>query len=471
MTARRCSTFWSPFRAMSCSRRACPTSIRIVTGIFGLQERPRVRLLLRRDPFRRFYSCLVFVPREKYNTQVRQRIERVIGEAFAAFGMESQVQIAESNLARIHIVARTLPTEAARIDAAAHRAARRGRRALLGRFIQDRAAGALRRGVCAEAVRDLCAGFPAAYTEDFQGDAAALDVTFLEAADKEPQRLHLDIYRPEPRPQGQVFPEDLPRPGCDSDFGSAADAREHGAEGDRRTAVRARVPGRTAAPGFRTSSSSSRARRWTNSKSLEREIKSAFTAVWTGRMDNDSFNRLTLRGRRAVAHRDRAARLLPLSAANGSALQPGVHRAGAGEQCRTSRAASPSCSRRASTPTSPTAARRGALARLDQQHPRGARGGHGLRRGPHPARVVECAVGDRAHQRLPDRRTAGSSRTICPSRSKARSCASCRCRSRCSRYSCSRRAWRACICAWDTSRAAASAGRTGARTSAPRCSG
>jgi hypothetical protein len=47
-----------------------------------LQERPRVRLLLRRDAFRRFYSCLVFVPREKYNTQVRQRIERVIGEAF-----------------------------------------------------------------------------------------------------------------------------------------------------------------------------------------------------------------------------------------------------------------------------------------------------------------------------------------------------------------------------------------------------
>ena len=109
-----------------------PELIRIVTGIFGLQERPRVRLLLRRDPFRRFYSCLVFVPREKYNTQVRQRIEHVIGEAFSAFGMESQVQIAESNLARIHIVARTLPSESARVDSDAleRRVAARG--ALLG---------------------------------------------------------------------------------------------------------------------------------------------------------------------------------------------------------------------------------------------------------------------------------------------------------------------------------------------------
>ena len=110
-----------------------PDLNRIVTGIFGLQERPRVRLLLRRDPFRRFYSCLIFVPREKYNTQVRQRIERVIGDAFSAFSMESQVQIAESNLARIHIVARTQPSEAERIDADAleQRVALAG--ALLGR--------------------------------------------------------------------------------------------------------------------------------------------------------------------------------------------------------------------------------------------------------------------------------------------------------------------------------------------------
>ena len=117
---------------------------RIVTGIFGLQERPRVRVLLRRDAFRRFYSCLVFVPREKYNTQVRQRIETVIREAFSAFSMESQVQIAESNLARIHIVARTRPSE----DSARRRgrigAARRRGGALLAGRLQGRVAGALR---------------------------------------------------------------------------------------------------------------------------------------------------------------------------------------------------------------------------------------------------------------------------------------------------------------------------------------
>jgi glutamate dehydrogenase len=143
-----------------------------VAGIFGLQERPRVRLLLRRDAFRRFYSCLVFVPREKYNTQVRQRIEKVVGEAFNAFSMESQVQIAESNLARIHIVARTSRGARARRHAMRWSCAS-PRRCGPGRTASRRPARALRRGLRAAAVRTYAQAFPAAYTEDFSGDAAA----------------------------------------------------------------------------------------------------------------------------------------------------------------------------------------------------------------------------------------------------------------------------------------------------------
>ena len=75
-----------------------------------------MRVLLRRDAFHRFYSCLIFVPREKYNIQVRQRIEQVIREEFDAFSIESQVQVTESNLARLYFVARIAPQESARVD-------------------------------------------------------------------------------------------------------------------------------------------------------------------------------------------------------------------------------------------------------------------------------------------------------------------------------------------------------------------
>src|ERR1700691_4218634 len=267
---------------------------RIATGIFGLQDRPRVRVLLRRDPFRRFYSCLVFVPREKYNTQVRQRIERVIGEALSATGMESQVQIAESNLARIHIVVRTLPSAGARIDADAleRRIAVAVRSwgddfkaALLARF--DEAYALHLFATYAQA-------FPAAYTEDFSGDPAALDVTFLEAAEKEPESLHLDIYRPEPRRKDKFFlkifrnlkaaiPISDLLPMLENMGLKVIAERPYGLEfpGGRRAWIQdleLLVQGSAVA----------------TFDVLEREIKSAFTAVWTGRMDNDLFNQLTL---------------------------------------------------------------------------------------------------------------------------------------------------------------------------------
>ncbi len=267
--------------------------IRIVTGIFGLQERPRVRVLLRRDAFQRFYSCLVFVPREKYNTQVRQRIEKVIGEAFSAFGMESQVQIAESTLARLHIVARTNPHDDTRVDPAAleRRVAAAVRMwsdsfktALLSRFDEAYALQLYEKYVQA---------FPAAYTEDFGGEAAALDVSFLEAVEKEPARLHLDIYRPDARRKDKFFLKIFRKqdaipisdllPMLENMGLKVIAERPYELEfpaGRRAWIQDLELVMRTAAV--------------TQFDALEREIKSAFTAVWTGRMDSDSFNQLTL---------------------------------------------------------------------------------------------------------------------------------------------------------------------------------
>jgi glutamate dehydrogenase len=93
--------------------------IRIVRGVVNLYERRRVRVFLRRDVFARFYSALIYVPRDRYNTQVRERLENVIQEALRATALESQVQISESALARVHIIARLPETGGPRIDVAA----------------------------------------------------------------------------------------------------------------------------------------------------------------------------------------------------------------------------------------------------------------------------------------------------------------------------------------------------------------
>ena len=47
----------------------------IAMGILHLQERQRVRFFVRRDTYGRFFSCLVFVPRDRYNTVIRERMQ------------------------------------------------------------------------------------------------------------------------------------------------------------------------------------------------------------------------------------------------------------------------------------------------------------------------------------------------------------------------------------------------------------
>src|ERR1700724_3593622 len=90
--------------------------IRIVRGVVNLYERRTVRLLVRRDPYHRFYSCLVYVPRDRYNTEVRQRIERIALAGFAGTSVETQVQISGSNHARVHVVVRTDPNQQQKPD-------------------------------------------------------------------------------------------------------------------------------------------------------------------------------------------------------------------------------------------------------------------------------------------------------------------------------------------------------------------
>ena len=58
--------------------------LEIAVGILHLGERRRVRLFVRRDVFGRFLSCLVFIPRERFNTENRRKIQEILQEAFGA---------------------------------------------------------------------------------------------------------------------------------------------------------------------------------------------------------------------------------------------------------------------------------------------------------------------------------------------------------------------------------------------------
>ncbi|MBO0737935.1 MAG: NAD-glutamate dehydrogenase, partial [Alphaproteobacteria bacterium] len=89
-----------------------------ITGILNLQERQRIAVFIRRDPLERFVSCFVYVPRERYDSELRGRFATILEEAFAGQISTFDTHLDESALARIHFIIRTTRGRVPAVDVA-----------------------------------------------------------------------------------------------------------------------------------------------------------------------------------------------------------------------------------------------------------------------------------------------------------------------------------------------------------------
>jgi glutamate dehydrogenase len=71
-----------------------------------IQERRHVRLFVRRDITGKFINCLVYLPRDKYRTEMRQKIQTLLVDAFDASESDFTTFFSESVLIRTHFVLR-----------------------------------------------------------------------------------------------------------------------------------------------------------------------------------------------------------------------------------------------------------------------------------------------------------------------------------------------------------------------------
>lgn len=178
-----------------------------VTAINRIQERRQTRLFVRCDDLTGFANCLVYVPRDLYNTQLRERIQALLMNALGAIEAEFSTQFSESVLVRVHFVFRCDPSQWNPLMSRA-----------LEREVQQIAQGWMER--LQERLRDLCGRkqaselmasygqyFSLGYQGDFSPDLAADDVLLLSQLgpdqpllpvlhiDREHrQRLNLRIY-------------------------------------------------------------------------------------------------------------------------------------------------------------------------------------------------------------------------------------------------------------------------------------
>jgi glutamate dehydrogenase len=169
--------------------------LRTAMGILHLGERQRFRLFVRRDPFERFLSCLIYAPRENYTTELREKWQAILMQAFNGSSSEFNVHLSESVLARIHMTVRTQPGripefDLREIEGRLVSAARRWdddlKTALLEAFGEARGVQMLRR---------FGAAFPPGYRAETAARAAVSDVEMIDGLSAD-EPLAMSLYRP-----------------------------------------------------------------------------------------------------------------------------------------------------------------------------------------------------------------------------------------------------------------------------------
>ncbi len=75
-------------------------------SILSLQERFRPKLFIRKDPYGRFFSVLIYLPKDRFNTEIRTRIEDMLLSALNGDRIDKTVKIGDSPLAQLHLLIR-----------------------------------------------------------------------------------------------------------------------------------------------------------------------------------------------------------------------------------------------------------------------------------------------------------------------------------------------------------------------------
>ncbi|NKC12492.1 MAG: NAD-glutamate dehydrogenase [Gammaproteobacteria bacterium] len=73
-------------------------------AVLHMQERPRIRLIVHPDRFGRFAACVVYVPRERFRTELRLAIQDILAHTLGGEAVDFTVRLSDSVLARLYFL-------------------------------------------------------------------------------------------------------------------------------------------------------------------------------------------------------------------------------------------------------------------------------------------------------------------------------------------------------------------------------
>ncbi len=269
----------------------------MIMGALHLIGRPRTKLFLRRDEFDRFVTALVFVPRESYDTALRQRIAAVLTEAYAGALRSFQPYFDAGPMARVHFEIGLLPghpePDPAELEARITGLARTWDQGFRDLLMQSGLAGADREGA-----RSFIGAFNAAYREAFAPEEALRDVTSM-AALSAGRPVVARAYRQETDEDYKVRIKIFSRDGAIALSRCVPVFENLGFFVQFETGYPVRPPVKPVADApdvywihslaMETATGSAIAL-----DKLASSLEEAFIAVWSGKAENDGFNRLVI---------------------------------------------------------------------------------------------------------------------------------------------------------------------------------
>ncbi|MFB8777422.1 NAD-glutamate dehydrogenase [Streptomyces broussonetiae] len=273
----------------------------IVTSVLYLQERRRLRLYLRQDEYGRYYSALVYLPRDRYTTGVRLRIIDILKEELGGTSVDFTAWNTESILSRLHFVVRVpqgtvLPelsdSDKERIEARLVEAARSWSdgfaEALNAEFGEERAAELLRRYNNAFTEGYKADHSPRSAVADLGqieqlGDGKDFSLSLYEPVGAAPEERRFKIYR-----KGEAISLSAVLPVLNRLGVEVVDERPY----ELRCADRSNAW--IYDFGLRLPKTKSGAVTDYLADDARERFQDAFAATWTGKAENDGFNSLVL---------------------------------------------------------------------------------------------------------------------------------------------------------------------------------
>jgi len=164
-------------------------------AIVQIQERNKIRVFLRRDPYGRFCYCLAYVPRDVYSTETRIKIQQVLMERLQATDCEFWTFFSESVLARVQFILKVDPKNRVQIDPVrlekeVIQACRSWKDDYSSLIVES-----LGEAQGTEVLAEFPEGFPAGYRERFAPHSAVVDMQHLLSLNSE-RALVMSFYQP-----------------------------------------------------------------------------------------------------------------------------------------------------------------------------------------------------------------------------------------------------------------------------------